>query len=57
MWKIYINSLSIFELFIYLARLSKQLRLRDKAFPITYLSDCFCKSTTTGMVDIEMVTI
>ena len=52
-----IKSLSIFEPLTYIARLSKQLRLRDKAFPITHLSDCFRKSTITWVVDIEVVPI
>ena len=49
-WQMSINSLSIFELLTYLARLSIQLYLRDKAFPITYFLHFFCKSTTTLLV-------
>ena len=53
----FIKSLSLFELVTYPACISKQLRLLDKAFKITYLLDCFCKSTTTGVVEIEIVPI
>ena len=52
-----INSLSLFEILTSLTRLSEQLRLRDKAFPITYILGSFYKSTTTGVVEIEMVPI
>ena len=47
-----IKSLSIFELLTYLTHLSKQLRLCENAFPKTYLSDFFRKSTNTGVVEI-----
>ena len=52
-----IKSLSIFEILTVLERLSEQLRFYDKVFPITYLSDLFCKSTTTGVVEIKTVPI
>ena len=52
-WKISINSLYLFWLLTFLARLSKQLRFRNQEFPIPYLSDCFWKSTTTRVADIE----
>ena len=52
-----IKNLSHFELLTNLARLSKTSRLHDNIFPITYISDFFCKSTTTGVVEIEMVPI
>ena len=51
-WKMSINSLYFSELLTYLAQISKQLCLCDKAFQITYLYDCFCKSTTTRLVEI-----
>ena len=50
-----IKSISLFGLLTYIARLSIQLYLREKSFPITYFSDFVCKSTTTGVVEIEMV--
>ena len=56
-WQISINNISSFELLTSLAHLSKHLRLRDNTFPITYLSDCFCKFNTTGAVEIEMLPI
>ena len=52
-----IKSLYIFELLTCLAHLSENICLRDKAFPITYLPDCFSKSTTTWVVDIELIPI
>ena len=55
--QISLNSISIFEFLISLARLSEQLRLSDKALPITYLWDFFCKSTTTILVEIKIVPI
>ena len=56
-WKMSINSLSLFELLTYLARLSKQIRLCEKAFPITHPSEFFCKSTTNWVDEIEVVPI
>ena len=53
----FIESLSLFELLTSLAHHSEQIRLCDKAFPITHLSDSFHKYTITGMVEIEMVPI
>ena len=41
------NRKAIYGLLNYLARLSIQLCLRDKAFPITYFLNYFCESTTT----------
>ena len=52
-----IKSLSLFELLTSLARLSRQLLLRNKDFPITNLLGFFCESNTTGVVEIEMVPI
>ena len=51
-WQKFINSISCFELFTYIARLSIQLYLRDKAFPVVYISNCFRKFTTTWVVYI-----
>ena len=51
------KSLSIFELLTYLERISIQLFLNDKSFPVVYLSDYFIKYTTTWVVQIEMVPI
>ena len=52
-----IKSISLFKLLKYLARLIKRLCFRDNVFPITYLLDCFLRSTTTGFFEIEMVPI
>ena len=52
-----INSLSIFDLLTSIARLSKQLRLHDRAFSTTKLLDYFYRSTATGLVEIEVVPI
>ena len=51
-WQIFIQSLSIFELLTSIERLGKYFRLRDKDFSTAFLLDCFCKSTTTGVVGI-----
>ena len=49
---------SIFELLTYLTQLIIQLCLHDKAFTITYFQFCCCcKSTTTRVINIEMVPI
>ena len=57
MWQTSINSLSLFELLTFLARLRIQLYLYYKTFTIEYLSNCFIKHTTTWVVQIEMVPI
>ena len=56
-WQMSIKSLSIFEQLTCLAHLRKQLRLCDKAFPITYPLGCFCESDTTWVVQIEVIPI
>ena len=56
-WKTFINSLSVFELLPYLARLIIKFFFRYKSFPLAYFPDCFIKSTTTKVVEIEMVPI
>ena len=52
-----INSLSIFELLKYLARLRINIRFNDKAFTVSYYQDYFHKSTSNRVVQIEMVPI
>ena len=56
-WKTSIKSISLFEMLTYLARLSIHLYLRDKVFSVSYPPGFFSKSTTGGVVEIEMVPI
>ena len=56
-WKTSIKSLSIFELLIYISQIIIQCYLYYNAFPVARLPGYFCKSTTTGLVEIDMVPI
>ena len=56
-WKTYIESLYIFELFIYLAWSIIQIWLCKKAYLGAHFSYFILKSTSNGVVEIEMVPI
>ena len=52
-----IKSLSFFELLKFIARLNGQIHFNYKAFPSSYLPDGVYNSTSTRVVNIEVVTI
>ena len=56
-WEMSINNLSIFELLIFLPRLSIQHRLDDKDFQVAHFPYCFRRSTSTLVVKIDLVPI
>ena len=52
-----INSTSLFELLTCIAHLSENLRFCANAFTITHLPEYFSNSTTTWVVEIDVIPI